>query len=87
MKEHQLYCIYHNGKPLKSNQANIKRNAFDRAGSAKSIITTLVHEETCRRLEQELGPDYYYNTPTERWNQVETEVRSEYEIKEYVLNE
>lgn len=83
---HKLYCIYKDGNPLEGHTAYIKRNAFDKIGSAKSVVTTLVGEEVNSRMAMEFGPDYYWGNK-EREKEIEAEVRKEYEVKEYTLNE
>jgi tripartite-type tricarboxylate transporter receptor subunit TctC len=71
---------------MDGHQAGIKRNAFEKKGSAKGVVTALVNDEVYRRLKLQ-SKDSYYWEDKELKAKIEAEVRKEYDVKEYTLNE
>lgn len=58
MEGHYIYVIYCDGEPMESNKAGIKRNCYDRIGSAKSIVTGFCHDIAHDKTGHYYGEEY-----------------------------
>jgi hypothetical protein len=75
---HSVYVIYKDGEPLTSHISGLKRNAFDKKGSAKSNVTAMINDY----LSYELRLSKIYDH--EKWKIEEEKERERYEVIEYV---
>lgn len=78
MKEHAVYVIYKDGEPMKGHAAGIKRNAFDKKGSASSVVTAQINDYLSWGLRLSEWRDH------EKWKEEEKKERARYEVVEYV---
>lgn len=77
-KTHTVYVIYKDGQPLESHISGLKRNAFEKIGSAKSNVTFMINQHL--RYELRFSEVYEH----EKWKEEEAKERARYEIVEYV---
>lgn len=75
---HSVYVIYKDGEPMKGHASGIKRNAFDKKGSASSVVTAQINDYLNWKLRLSQVSDY------EKWQEEENKERARYEVVEYV---
>jgi hypothetical protein len=75
---HSVYVIYKDGQPLEGHSAGIKRNAFDKKGSANSVVTHLINTYLTWELHFSEWRD------GDKWKEEEKKERARYEVVEYV---
>lgn len=81
--EYTLFAIYKDGSPLERG-AGISRNAFDKKASAKVIVTAMVERDYRETARDMFGIDYHYKIPEADSLAIKAQIRSRYEIKEFI---
>jgi hypothetical protein len=71
--KHQIYVIYVDGLPLKTTG----RNAYEREGSAKSKVTTMVNQAA------RMASGRYHSKDNPEYIKAATEARTRFEIIPY----
>jgi hypothetical protein len=81
MMSKSVFVIYKDGQPLESHIAGLKRNAFEKIGSAKSNVTAMINNH----LNYTLKLSKIYNF--DKWKEEYVKEVTRYEVVEYVPKE